>query len=313
MPIIDAHCDVLSKLYGNPKLDFGDDESGLDVTLPKLQASRVMLQMFAVWLPEHVAHPRIGYALRCIDLFHTHILRNPSVMEVRSKRDLAEAAATGKVGAMLSLEGADVLEGDFSYLRTLFRLGVRALGITWNFANWAADGVHESRNGGFTIKGRELVKECDRLGILLDASHLSENGFWELAELSERPFYASHSNAYTVCPHIRNLKDDQIEYLIRSGGRMGLNFFPPFVHEGPAASIHDLLRHIDHVCSLGGAGIVGLGSDFDGIDKKLADLAHAGEFDRLINALQQRFKEDEVEGFLYRNWYGYLNEHLPER
>lgn len=101
---------------------------------------------------------------------------------------------------------------------------MRFLGITWNYANWAADGVLEQRNGGFTEKGRMLIEWCNDSGMLLDVSHLSQAGFWELADLSTRPFIASHSNAAAICGHVRNLNDEQIKALIAMDGRMGLTF-----------------------------------------------------------------------------------------
>src|SRR5690606_34269437 len=125
----------------------------------------------------------------------------------------------------------------------------------------------EPRGGGLTARGRELVAECNRLGIALDVSHLSERGFWELMERTQDAPIASHSNAKALCSHPRNLTDEQIHAIIKTGGRIGITFVPYFLRAGGGAAIDDVLRHLEHICSLGGAGHVAFGSDFDGIDQ----------------------------------------------
>lgn len=312
MHVIDAHCDVLSKLLLNPGLDFADDTSGLEVTLPRLQKSNVMMQWMAIWLPDQQGSADFNEVLRCIDRYDTHIAKYAEIGLVRTRGDLARFAAEGRIGTLLTLEGADALAGNVGRLNTLYKLGVRSLGITWNYANWAADGVLEPRQGGFTLKGRKLVKECNRLGILVDASHLCERAFWELAELTERPFLASHSNAFSVCSHPRNLKDDQIEHMIRGRGMMGLNFYPPFLMEGTPVTIDHFILHVERMCELGGALHIGLGSDFDGIGSWVPGLEHSGCFDNLMNALLKRYTPSQVERFMYRNWYEFLERELTE-
>jgi membrane dipeptidase len=311
MYVIDAHCDVLSKLLLEPRLDFTVDTSGLDVTLPRLKKSQVLLQWFAIWMPEKLEHPSFNDVLQCVDLFYSRIVNHPEIEVVRTGGDIARIAAERRIGALLTLEGADALAGNLGHLRTLYKLGLRALGLTWNYANWAADGVMEPRQGGFTIKGRRLVKECDRLGILVDASHLTERGFWELCELTDRAFLASHSNAFHICEHPRNLKDDQIRELVRRGGMIGLNFFSTFLTDNKEATIDHLLAHVEKFCELGGANHLGLGSDFDGISRKPLGLEHSGCFDHVSNALAKHYSADQTERFMYRNWLGYLERELP--
>lgn len=312
MHVIDAHCDVLSKLLLNPGLDFSDDTSGLEVTLPRLKKSHVMLQWMAIWLPKRLENADFNDVLRCVEIYDTHITKHPEIGTVRTRGDIARLQTEGRIGTLLTLEGVDALAGSLSHLRTLYKLGVRSLGITWNYANWAADGVMEPRQSGFTIKGRKLVKECNRLGILIDASHLCEKAFWELSELTERPFLASHSNAYSVCPHPRNLNDDQIKEMIRGRGMIGLNFYPPFIAAGTVVTIDHLLLHVEKICELGGAEHLGLGSDFDGIGSWVPGLEHSGCFDTLTNALLQQYSQHLVEGFMYRNWLSFLERELPE-
>ncbi|KAI7248407.1 hypothetical protein KC345_g11863 [Hortaea werneckii] len=212
---------------------------------------------------------------------------------------------------MLSLEGVDGLEGNLFYAQLCFELGVRFLGVTWNYANWAADGVLEPRNGGFTEQGRKLIEWCNGSGMLLDVSHLAPAGFWELVERSKRPFIASHSNSAAICGHPRNLSDEQIKALVTLDGRIGLTFVPWFVRDGGGANSDDVRRHIEHVCALGGSKQIMFGSDFDGIDAWVTGLEHPGKYAEFASLLLKYYPEDEVKGWLFDNALTFLKTHLP--
>jgi membrane dipeptidase len=312
MPIIDAHCDVLSKLYMDPSIDFSDEQSGLDASLPKLVRGNVLLQCFAIWIPERAEGAGMDHLLAYAELFREKIIKKGSFRFVRTSEDLRKAAALGKRCALLTMEGADALHGSFSHLRTMFDLGVRCLGLTWNYANWAADGIMEPRAGGLTVKGQKLVQECNDLGIILDVSHLSEAGFWELAELSSKPFIASHSNVKEICPHPRNLTKDQVETIARQGGVIGVNFYPPFLTKNESAGISDVLRHIETLCEWGGEKACGLGSDYDGISRKPAGLEDAASFEKLQDAICKIYSAEQAERILYRNWFEFFVTQLPK-
>ncbi|XID92441.1 dipeptidase [Paenibacillaceae bacterium WGS1546] len=311
MKIFDAHCDVLSKLLENPELDFVRGRQGLDVTLERMLEAGIGFQNFAVYLPERWAG-EFRYALESLDLFHERIVSEPQIRFVRTSRDLRLASEEGRIGALLSLEGVDSLNGNLAYLRILHRLGVRTVGITWNRANWAADGVLEPRNGGFTARGMELIAECNRLGLIMDVSHLSENGFWELIEAARKPVVASHSNASGISPRLRNLTDAQIRAVIHAGGVIGITFVSPFLSAEEPVGMDDILPHIDRICSLGGSRCIGFGSDFDGIKQWIVGLEHAGKYDRLVNLLLKHYREDDVERFVCGNWFRFYLRHLPD-
>lgn len=309
MKIFDMHCDVLYKMLLNPNLTFSDADQ-LDVTYERLQEGNIGLQAFAIFLPED-RPPSFSMVEEAVRSLEREIVVRPLMKLIRTREDLASLENSGRIGALLTLEGADGLMGSFEYLRRAYELGVRCLGITWNYANWAADGVLEDRKAGLSVKGRQLVQTCNEIGMILDISHLNEPGFWEVMELSERPVIASHSNAFSLEPHPRNLNDDQIMALIRKGGRIGITFVPDFI--GGDRAISDVLRHLDHVCSLGGEDAVGFGSDFDGIDEHLADLAHPGHYDRLVEQLLAHYTEEQTTKFLWSNWRSFFMEQLPER
>ncbi|MGO4106769.1 dipeptidase [Paenibacillus sp. YAF4_2] len=309
--VADFHCDVLSKLLVDPKLSFRNSESNaLDVTYERLKESGAVLQTFAVYIPEKL-NGSIEPILESIDHFYEQVLTCPDMMLVRNQADLREGLATGKIGALLSLEGVDGLQGSIPILRLLHRLGVRAAGLTWNYANWAADGVMEPRGGGLTAKGRAFVQECDNLGILVDVSHLSERAFWDVADLASRTIIASHSNAKALLNHPRNLTDEQIKAILALQGLIGVTYVPWFVAEGEQVTIDHVLRHIEHICELGGEQHLMLGSDFDGIDKYVSGLTHPGEVYRLREALLKRYTEQQTKQFLSGNALSFLAAHLP--
>ncbi|MFB9329777.1 dipeptidase [Paenibacillus aurantiacus] len=309
---IDFHCDVLWKLLDDETLSFEHDTSGkLDVTLPRLREAGAGLQTFAIFISSTMPKT-MEPILKSIDLFYAKVVAAPNMMLIQTKQDLEKAEQSGRIGALLSLEGADGLQGDMAMLRMLYRLGVRACGLTWNNANWGADGATESRGGGLTRKGMEFVRECNRLGILLDVSHLSEKSFWDMADATAEPLIASHSNAKALCDHPRNLTDEQIRALIAMDGRIGITYVPQFIVQDGKATVDDCVRHIEHMCELGGESHIMLGSDFDGIDTHVTGLAHPGELYRFREALHKLYRDDTVAGFLKDNAFRLLQRHLPE-
>lgn len=312
MRIVDLHCDALSKLDRDPGLDWaGASVAGLDVSAERLARGNVGLQAFAIWVPAGTPKTPES-ALRQAALFHDKVLSAPGMRLVRSGADV-EAVLSPEAtqrGALLTLEGADALRGERWALRLLHRLGLRLLGLTWNEANWACDGIMEPRGAGLTKEGRSLVSECETLGIMIDVSHLSEKGFWDIAELARRPFVASHSNARSLCPHPRNLTDDQIRALVAANGLIGITFVPFFLQALRPAGIDDVLRHVEHVCALGGANHIAFGSDFDGIDTYTQGLAGPADYPALADALLARHPERLVRGWLSGHARRFLTDNL---
>lgn len=313
--VADFHCDALSKMLMQSELSF-EDGAALDVNLERMMQGNVALQAFAIYLPEVLGRGKFEHVVGQLEVYRTRVEKSPErlggVNQLLWREQVGEVGQTSNPWGLLTLEGVDGLEGNMFYLELCYQMGVRIVGLTWNYANWAADGVLEKRGAGLTKRGRELVRLCNRIGMLLDVSHLTEKGFWELAELSERPFIASHSNSYTVCPNVRNLKDDQIRAIIAREGRIGLTFVPWFVKQEGEVRIEHLLPHIEQICSLGGEQHLMMGSDFDGIPTYIQDLEHTGQYPRLIETLLQHYDEKLVRGWLLDNAMSYLGKHLPE-
>lgn len=315
MKIIDTHCDALLKLqlakrgqyYNISPLSFKDSKE-IDTNFLRLKKGKVMVQFFAIFIePDVPFDEKWQHALEQIDLFYTDVLSvDHSMKHIKQWKDL-DSLDDGEIGAVLTLEGADAFGNDLVKLRHLYRLGVLSIGMTWNNANLCADGAGEPRGGGLTLLGKEVVLLNNAHKVFTDVSHSTEKGFWDIVELADYPI-ASHSNARAICDHPRNLYDDQVKAMFAKGGLIQLVFNPPFIkNTKEQTSIADLIKHIDHLCSLGGKQQVGFGSDFDGISDYVSGLENASTYQNLINELLKYYSTEEVQGFSYQN---FLN-HLP--
>jgi membrane dipeptidase len=302
MNIIDLHCDALLKLWeGKGKLRFADAPE-LECNKTRLQQGQVKVQCFAIFIePDFPSDQKFQAALEQIDYFYKEVLgKNPDMIHIKEWSDF-DQLKLGQIGAMLTLEGVDAIGNDLTKLRILYQLGVRSVGLTWNNANLAADGAGEPRGGGLTLLGKEIVQLNNENRVLTDVSHLCERAFWDVMDIARYPI-ASHSNAKMLCNHRRNLSDEQATAMFEKGGLIHVVYWPPFVKEEGKATISDLMKHIDHFCSLGGVKQIGFGSDFDGISSFITDLENASKSQNLINDLLKHFSEDEVRGFAYQNF-----------
>lgn len=264
-PVVDAHCDTLLKV--GPHGGLGQRRSDTHLDLVRLSEVGVSGQFFACWISPGVSpHRSLERALELVAAFYAEAAANPDRLSpATGAPGVRRAYEAGRVAGILSIEGGEALQGNLAMLSILHRLGVRAITLTWNHRNAIADGVAESKSGGgLTSFGREVVKEMGRLGMLVDVSHLSEAGFWQVLEEADGPVVASHSNARAVCDHPRNLGDEQIRALAAKGGVMGLHLYPGFVSREKATR-EAVLDHADHVIGLVGPEHLGLGMDLDGM------------------------------------------------
>ena len=239
-------------------------------------------------------------AFRYIDAFHQELAANPSTaMQAVRADDIVEAKGQGKVALMLSMEGAEALDADLGVLRCCYRLGLRSLGLTWNRRNPAADGVGEARTGGgLTEFGVGLVKECNRLGILLDLAHLAPAGVEDVLALSEFPVVVTHGNCQALWPgdrevpwpRHRSLTDGQMEAIAAKGGLVGVTAVPAFLGEDEnRAPLSLMLDHLDHMVKVMGADHVGFGMDFDGVhDARVIGMEDTSKLPNLSVGLVER-------------------------
>lgn len=211
--------------------------------------------------------------------------------------DIERAKAQGKIAAFLTIEEGSALEGRVERLREFYDDGVRLLTLTWNYPNelgYPNIGYRDAEKG-LTQAGREAVCEMERLGMIVDVSHLSDRGFYDVADMMKRPFIASHSNARAVTDHPRNLTDDMIRRIAQAGGVIGLNFANLFLGTSPISRITDMVRHAQYIYRVGGAEVLALGTDFDGIDPQV-EIGDVSQLPRLWDALLRAgFSAKEIE------------------
>ncbi|MFC4409609.1 dipeptidase [Chungangia koreensis] len=301
MKTIDLHCDVLWKMQRSKgAVDFLDGD--LDANLEKLKAGNVMLQTFAIFvLPEVKVEEKFSVAMDQVHYFHKRVLgSNPHMKLIRDWTDI-DKLQDGEIGALLSLEGVDAIGNDINKLTILHELGVRSIGLTWNNANLAADGILEERGAGLTSFGKEIVTFNNEHQMFTDVSHLSERSFWDVMEIAKYPI-ASHSNSKSICPNARNLTDVQAKVMFDRNAMVHVTFVTEFVKETGDVEIGDLIKHIDHFCSIGGIHNIGIGSDFDGITAKIGRLEDASMHPNLLNELLKYYTEEQVKGFAYQNF-----------
>lgn len=302
MLIFDAHIDTLSRLLLSGQT-FDKDEG--HVNLDKIRQSQQGAQFFAAFVAPGYYHGlALHKTLEMVDVFWQMVEKYPEDLAFAgSGRDVLEIHTSGRLACILAIEGGEALEGKLGHLRLLYRLGVRLITLTWNHRNDIGSGQGEgTMGGGLSLFGRDVVVEMNRLGMLVDVSHLNEPGFWDVIKYSTSPIIASHSNAKNLCDHPRNLTDDQIRAIANGGGVIGVNFYARFLARQGQATIDHVVDHIDYLAKIGGLDCVGLGSDFDGIDSTPTDLEHCGKTPDLIPLLSARgYGEDAVEKIMGGN------------
>ena len=309
LKIIDLHCDALLRLYQTQGEIKFKDAKELETNKERLKKGKVKVQAFALFVfPEVKAEQKFQVALDQIHYFYTDVLgNNPEMKLIKDWSDI-ENLQDDEIGALLTLEGVDAIGNDLQKLSILYQLGVRSVGLTWNNANLAADGAQEKRGAGLTSFGEEIVVYNNEHKILTDVSHLSEKAFWDVINVAKYPI-ASHSNSKAIMDHVRNLSDEQAKAMFEKDAMVHMVYCPQFVKDKEEVTIDDLIEHIEHFCSLGGEKNIGLGSDFDGITKKIMNLEDASMQQNLLNELlKQNYSEEIVKGFAYENFM----RHLPK-
>ncbi len=290
--VVDGHADILYRMESEGLSFYGDD-SALHQSAFRLQQSGVDLQVFVTFVdPVVTPSEQLYKVLASLHRFHAEVEKTGSLEMITSGSDIDQLFARRTKGALLSLEGADALNGQIAVLHALYRLGVRWIGLTWNGANSLADGVGEARGAGLTQFGKEVVVEMQRLGMVVDVSHLAWKGVEDVLTLTKKPIVASHSNAFAVYPHRRNLPDELISGIARSGGTVGITFVPHFIGEKNELSIDHVIPHVEHLLHIAGTDGVALGSDFDGITETLVNLRSGEDYPYFLDRLITEFGID---------------------
>lgn len=307
---IDLHCDTASRLlYENLKLK----ESECKVDIKKLKKAKAKAQVFANFIELNIVDNPYTEFIKMHNNFLKELEENKNDIElVRNLLELEEVNNKGKIGAFLSIEEGEVLEGKVERVKEIYDMGIRFITLTWNFKNSIGypNAGFKYKDYGLTEKGKEIVEEMERVGIIPDCSHLSDGGFYDLVDICKKPFIATHSNARAITDHSRNLTDEMIIKLANKGGVMGLNFCAPFLGNEKVSSINSMIAHVKHIKNIGGIDVLALGTDFDGIGNEV-EIENIGEIGKLRDTLlKEGFTNSEIDKIFYGNVKKVLKEWL---
>jgi len=317
--VIDLHADAIyDYLKTGRSLEHYSDDGHID--LDRLKEGGVDVQFFAIWPNprEDRLNSMFSQAALALDTLDQILSRNPERIEkALSAQDIGHITGQEKIAACIGLEGGSALEDNLQNLKYFYNRGVRYMGLTWNnspsWASSAADADKKTRRGleGLNDLGKKIVRTMNTLGMMVDVSHSSEKTFYDVLEISTKPVIASHSSVYSICPHYRNLKDDQIKALAKNGGVMGINFYPEFLvkdfkksdpQKRQQANVQKVVDHIDYVVNLVGDDFVALGSDFDGITITPQGLENVTKMPAITQELQKRgYSEKSIRKILGEN------------
>ncbi|MDN5331252.1 MAG: rane dipeptidase [Tepidanaerobacteraceae bacterium] len=301
--IFDAHCDtVLQVLEGKRTLGERSEDGHVDI--PRLKAGGIKAQVFSVFVRPEWYGDAVHATLRGIVTLTREIKKNEDdVMLARSFKDAKKAVAEGKVAAFISIEGGEALQGDLDMLEVYAKMGVSSIILTWNNRNAIADGAGDIRsNGGLSSFGVEVIKEMERLGIVVDLAHISPKGFWDAMEVCEKPVIVSHALPRKFMDIPRNLDDEQIKAVAERGGVIGVSFY--FTSYGGAeGSLEKVLDAIDYIADKAGVDCVGIGSDFDGFTGTVEGLESCEKFINITRGLVHRgYSDEDIEKILGGNF-----------
>jgi membrane dipeptidase len=316
--VIDGHCDTALDILGRswvnpgaPPRDFRKRGERGHIDLPRLLEGGVTCQIMALFTDDQVVSEAREHTYRMLDAVDAALADGGACFKALTAADILRAKAEGKAALMLSIEGGEAIGESLDELCAFYGRGVRLMGLTWNRRNAIARGVGAEGNDGLTSFGRRVVAEMEKLGMVVDASHLSDAALDELLEIAQRPVVASHSNSRAICPHRRNLEDSQIERIAATGGLVAVTFAGVFVDPDPAAvTLARLADHVQRLVSAAGADHVGVGSDFDGFTEKYGmALKDCSSMPLLTAALLDRGLEpDDVAKIMGGNWLRIIRE-----
>ena len=314
MKIIDMHCDTIMALMDT---DNNLRKSSNMIDLEKLKKGDYLLQCFAMFVPykskDDPNHNPFHYCNRMIDRYYQEIEKNSDLIKpVFTYQDIMNNINNNIMSSMLTIEEGGVCLGNLEFLRNFYRLGVRMITLTWNFENELGypnsdvintDKPRPNVTEGLKEKGIEFVKEMNRLGIIIDCSHLSDKGFYDVINNTTKPIVCSHSSARAVCNHPRNMTDDMLLKLKENGGVVGINYAHNFViSEDRIETLDDIVKHFVHVKEVIGVDYIGFGSDFDGISNEMLELKDASMMGLLLDKLKQNgFTDSDLEKICYKN------------
>jgi len=298
---VDFHCDTIGVCP-----DLYENTCHLDLKRGRGFCGHV--QVFAAWVEGKDSKEK---AKNLISRFYEEQKKHENLLSLcKTYSGIETALKEKKTAAILSIEGGEALEGNIENLDYFYGLGVRLITLTWNHENELGGGSMSGYTEGLKPFGKEVVQKMQDMDMIVDVSHLNENGFWDVIEISKKPITASHSNSKKICGHPRNLTDEQFLAIKNTGGVVGINLYSQFLSP-KGATIDDIVKHIEHFCSLGGENHVGMGADFDGVDELPKDIAGIEDVDKIFEyLLKLNYKEEVVRKIAGENYLNFLKQTL---
>ena len=298
--VVDGHNDLPYKLrnVSFDRMDLLSSQSQFHTDIPRLIQGGVGAQFWAAYVPIQTikSGESSRYCLEQMDLIHRMVRRYEQVFELAvNVEQIRSIRGRGKIACLIGIEGGHAIENSLALLRMYYRLGARYMTLTHNQTlDWADAATDEARHGGLTDFGEQVVREMNRLGMLIDISHVSADTMRDVLQVTRAPVIASHSSAFALHKHPRNVPDDVLQRLVDNGGVVMVNFYSTFlVGETRTATLRNVLDHIDHIVKVAGIDHVGLGSDFDGITRVPGQLEDVSRFPYITQGLLDRGYSDK--------------------
>lgn len=306
MKYFDLHCDTISVCSNNKVSLF---RNSLQLSIERGTEIADWVQVYAIWMDDELNdEAAYSYFNKIYHDFLTEMKQGEKeIAFCTSSKEAEQNLERKKRVAYLSIEGSRALGGKLERVKEFYDKGVRLMTLTWNGRAAVADGCMLEEPGGVTSFGREVVTLMNEVGMIVDVSHLAEQGFWDVASMSQKPFIATHSNSKAICNHPRNLTDEQFKVIVERKGLVGMNFYPLFINGTYEAEIEELLPHIDHFLALGGEDIIAMGSDFDGA-KMSIHMEGIQDVTYLYQLLVKRYGQERADKFYFENaWRFFVN------
>ncbi len=305
MKYFDLHCDTATECFEKGVELYRNDlqlsiEKGLDLDR--------WVQVYAIWMSDELrGEAAYQHFCKVYDNFLLELKKNEDLVQLcKTGTEINEALIKGKKVALLSVEGSAALGGRLEHVEDFYNRGIRLMTLTWNGRCEVGDGCMREGAEGLTDFGKAVVREMNRLGMIIDVSHLSDKGFWDVVHHSSESFIATHSNSQAICPHPRNLSDEAFKVIVERKGLVGMNFYPTFINGTTEASIKELLPHISHFLELGGEDVIALGSDFDGAMMPI-DLPNIEKIEFLYDELVKKYGKSISNKICFENALKFTN------
>ncbi len=301
-PCADAHCDFLYGMQNNC-YDIKQPIGKQTMTLPRMVEGNVKLQFFAAWIDILLKQNPLSQCINMIDAYYRMLESNPVFVPL--SKDFSPDS--DKIATVLTIEGGEAIEGSAENLRMLYKLGVRAMTLTWNDVNSLAYPATKRSRRGLSKLGKEIIDEMNRIGMAIDLAHLGDVGIDDVLERTTQPVFSSHTNARVLRDHPRCMQDAHIKAIAEMGGVIGVNFYYKQLTDKKTCSISDVLRHIEHIIEVGGIDCCAIGSDFDGMDRCPDGLEDSRYLPNIANGLYDIGLNDEE---IYKVMYGNLADYI---